>query len=147
LAAIPCALLCLASPIRAEDRGDRDVFEAATGRYGSPDGNGDACRTSLHDVSFSDDRSRAYVHWAQPTAFLAEKPPVEDMVLDVIGHDEGSVTLVMNGDYGYRPDGKLIVWTIASPDYDSGYCWKVSFYTPGACSIGYQRCNPAMLLS
>lgn len=131
--------LCVAA-FPAKSTATEDIFDALTGNWGYAAAPTLRCKENPHSLTFSDDRSRASLHWARPYPFMNEAS-VTEMRFRVLSHDGESVTMVRED----RPVVAIGV-TIFRLRYfaeQDAYCWVLSNVNADKCSLAQVRCDIA----
>lgn len=134
---MPIRLLCLAlmlaaAPARA------DIFDDLSGRFGSTF-SPNTCARNPHRVAFDASRSRAHFVWDQPITDFRGEERLEGSY-EVLGHDDSSVTMRIEGETRLTDDGAPVIWIMRRVAALDGYCWGRTDWPAGRCENVTIRC-------
>lgn len=133
---LPCLALALAAPATA----GADVFARAAGLYGSAVDPTQSCQSNPHRLSFMASPPHAIFTWAHP----AESPSgdLRDRArYDILGADEGSLTLRLEDDPARTADGGHPIWVLRLTQDPAGYCWGRTDWPVVRCIDPAVRCD------
>jgi hypothetical protein len=130
-------LLFLAAPARAET-----IFDRMVGVFGSTQSEEFYCSRNPSSLSFSADRSRATFTFLRP-AKIYNGSIVASVSYTVIGSDDDSITMTLDGEERRTDAGEQVVWVLHPIDRPDGFCWGRTDWDPKACVGREVRCPGA----
>ncbi|GAB1480157.1 hypothetical protein MASR2M74_27320 [Paracoccaceae bacterium] len=134
---MPIRLLCLLCLLTAAPAG-ADVFDDLSGRFGATF-NPNTCARNPHRVSFDASRSRARFVWDHPITDFRGEERLEGSY-EVLGHDDSSITMRIEGETRLTEDGAPAVWIMRRVAALDGYCWGRTDWPSGRCVNVTIRC-------
>lgn len=134
---LACLLLTFASPALSQS-----VFDKARGQYGSATDPVTSCGNNPHQLDFMAYPPHALLSWAKPTTGKTGLPTTGERY-DILGNDDTSLTLRLEGDNRRTDRGGQAIWILRLTTNPQGYCWGRTDWSVVRCEQQQVRCDNA----
>lgn len=127
------ALLVLPSPAVAQA-----IFDAAPGLYGDAVDPATSCAANPHELSFIASPPHVLLTWSAPATDPDGRRRTSERY-DILGADDHSLTLRLEGDTRRTDDGGRPIWVMRMTQ--DGYCWGRADWPMVRCERPQVRCS------